>query len=343
MKSIILFLFCFIGMAVHASDNVVNIYNWSGYVPQEVLIQFEKETGIRVNYSTFDDNQVLYAKLKADSNSDYDLVIPTSYIVQRMIKEKMVQRLEKAKLPNIKHLNPRLMNASYDPENQYSLPYLWGTTGILINKKYYSHSDIQGWLSFWSVQLQRKVALLNDMRDIFAMAMKVLGYSANDHHPQHIQEAYLKLKELLPNVQSFSGNGSQQFYINEDAKIGMINSGDANIIMQESSDFAYLYPEEGALIWVDCVVIPTRAKHREQAHQFINFILRPDVAKAISVGVGYSSPNLAAIQLMPSDIQNNRVLNPRDEDLRKAEVEGDLDSETTNLYLKYWERLKLEN
>lgn len=344
MKKILctIVFFC-VAPVLFAQTQVVNIYNWSGYIPDEVLTAFEKETGIHVNYSTFDSNEVLYTKLKVvDPHADYDIVVPSSSTLQHMINEDMLQPIDHSQLSNMKYLNPQLLNQPYDPHNQYSLPYLWGTTGILINTQYYSPKEIQRWSDLWKPDLQGKIAVLDEMRDVFGASFKVLGYSINDSNPAHIQAAYLKLSDLLPNIQSFQSDGTQQMYVNEDANIGIIENGDANSVIAENPHYQYIYPKDGVILWVDNMAIPRGASHIKNAYRFMNFVMRPDIAAKISMGVGFSSPNLAAIKLMPKDEQDNRTLNPEPADLSHAEVEGYLSRETNDVYLYYWEMLKLK-
>ena len=334
-------LLCFFMLPVLAARQVLNVYNWSGYIPHNVIALFQKETGIKLNYSTFQNNQVLYTKLKTDPNSSYDVVVPTSYVVEQMREEGMLSKLDKRQLPNFKYLNTVLLNKSYDPGNNYSVPYLWGTTGIIVNRTVYPPGTITHWTDLWQPRFKNKIIGSNTTRDMFGVAFKALGYSINDTDPQHIKEAYLKLRALLPNILSFEADGAQQTYVNEDANVGIVNSGDANMVIQENSNYYYVYPKDGVLIWVDNLVIPKNAAHIENAYKFINFVLRPDVAKMISEGVGYSSPNMAAVRLMSRATQNNSIISPSAQDLKNTEIEGFIDKSTLRIYLKYWEMLKL--
>src|SRR5665648_293439 len=156
------FLFC---TSAFGADRVLNLYIWSGYLPTDVLQQFQQETGIQINYSTFDSNETLYAKLKAAPNAGYDIVVPSSYFVDRMRQQGMLQKLDKAKIPNFKHLNPALLNKSFDPNNDYSIPYFWLATGIVYNSKYYAPGEIQHWSDFWNQKFKDQLLLLNDMSD----------------------------------------------------------------------------------------------------------------------------------------------------------------------------------
>jgi len=342
MKKLLIILLCFWSGLLFASNQVVNVYNWSGYIPPKVLSLFEKETGIHVNYSTFEDNQSLYTKLKADPNAGYDIAVPSTYIVSRMAHEGMLHKIDKSKLPNFKYLDPKLLNQSYDPGNEYSVPYLWGTTGLIVNADVFPKGSVTSWKDLWSPRFKGKIALLDDMRDVFSMALKVLGYSINDENPKHIKQAYLKLRQLLPNVQSFDTNGSQQMYVNEDSNIGMMANGDAYSVIQEAPEYYYVYPADGANMWMDNLVIPINAPHLENAYRFINFILRPDIAKMISIGIGYATPNKAAIKLLSKSERDNRILYPTKHDLQNVQMETDISKKALKLYIKYWELLKLD-
>lgn len=322
-------------------EKVVNVYNWSGYIPNSVLVKFEQETGIRVNYSTFDSNEMLYDKLKSDKNIGYDIVVPSSYIIQRMVQENMLQKLDYSKLTNVQCLDSALLNKDFDPGNQYSLPYLWGTTGIIVNKKVFSEKDVQQWTDLWQPKFYHQVTVIDDMRDVFGMGLISLGYSINDRDPDHIEQAYLQLKNLMPNVLAFAASGSQQLYVNEDSDLGMINSGDAMMVLAENSNYAFVYPKDRQMVWIDNMAIPAKAPHLANAYQFINFILRPDIALMVSEGVGYSSPNKAARQRMSKAEQADPILNPSQQQLSHAEVEADIGLPANRLMLKYWELLKL--
>ncbi len=324
-----------------AQEKILNIYTWASYMPATVLKEFTQETGITVRYSTFDNNQQLYTKLKADPNIDYDIVMPTNYIVTRMTDEGMLKKLDHSKLPNMQYLEPSLLNRDYDPGNQYSLPYLWGTTALLVNTKVYSVNQVDSWKKLWHGDFEGQVAMSDAARDVISAAFLYLGYSINDQNPEHIKEAYLALKQFMPNIQSFVSDGSQQMYVNEDANIGMLGSGDALSVIKENPSYQYIYPKEGAIIWIDNMAIARGAKHTENAYQFMNFVMRPDIAKEISLTVGYASPNRAAKALMPKDMQNNPILYPPKSILQHGQIESAVSTKTNALYLKYWELLKL--
>lgn len=340
MKHLWLALFCLWSSCVLAKGEV-NIYNWSNYIPPSVIKQFQKETGIKVNYSTFDSNEALFAKLKINPNAGYDVIFPSTYFVERMIKQHMLQPLDKSKLPNLKNLDPILLDKPYDPNNQYTLPYLWSTAGILINTKYHKRDEIQSWQDLWKPKYRNQLLIMDDVRDTFAIAMKAAGIpiATNDH--ADIQHAYDKLKALLPNIRLFSTDLAQNTFVDEDITIAVVNSGDAKMTQDELPTLAYIIPREGPVIWIDSMAIPSGAANIDNAHKFIDFILRPDIALQISEKLGYSTPNLAARKLMPEELRNNRIINPSPADLKYAEYENDVDPATNDLYLKLWTRLKL--
>ena len=237
---------------VYAAENIVNVYNWANYMPSAVLSQFEKETGIHINYSTYSGNDELYAKLKAAPNSGYDIVVPSNYFIQRMAQQDMLQKLDKKKLINIKYLNPALLNKSFDPGNQYSLPYFWGSTGIVINKKYINPDHVQSWSDLWKPEFYNRLLILDDTHDVFSMALMKLRYPASDTNPEHIKNAYLALKKLLPNIRLFNSDAVKVNYIDEDAVIGLGYSGDTYQAWRENQNLVYIYPKEGFVVWIDC-------------------------------------------------------------------------------------------
>lgn len=336
---ILLFLFLFASLA--NAENILNLYSWSGYLPSDVALQFERETGVHINYTTFNSNETMYAKLKANPASEYDVVVPSTYFIDRMWRQGMLQKIDKTKIKQLENINPLLMNKSFDPENNYSIPFSWGTTGIVINKKFIDQNSVRSWADFWQPQFKNQLLLLDDPRETFAIALMTLGYSVNETNPDHIKAAYHKLQQLMPNVKLFNDEAIQSIYIDEDAKIGMGWSGEIYQAIQENSSLDYIYPKEGFCIWVDSLAIPIGAKHVENAYKFINFILRPEIAKQISLETGYPSPNLVAVKLLPSAIKNNLIIYPTADVLRHGQMQIDVGSAGA-VYEKYMGLLKIE-
>jgi spermidine/putrescine transport system substrate-binding protein len=337
--TIFIMLFAFNHHAI-AAENVVNIYSWSGYIPQSVLKAFTKETGIKINLSEYDNNETLYAKLKTSPHAGYDIIVPSSYFVQRMLKQNMLAKIDKTQLPNYANLNPLFLHKNFDPNNDYSVPYLWGSSGITINTDYFKPHSVTSWEELWNPKYKNQLMMLSDPREVFAIALFTLGYSVNDTNPKHIEEAYLKLKKLLPNVKIFNSDAEQTIYIDEDAVIGMAWNGDINLSQAENPKLKFIYPKEGFVLWIDCIAITKNAPHLENAHKLINFLLRPEIAKQISMQTGYSTPNLKAIELLPQEMQNNPIFNPSQETLSRGQLQEDLGA-TLATYEKYWELLKI--
>jgi len=324
----------------YAADDIVNVYSWANYISSDLLDQFTRETGIHVNYSTFDGNDTLYAKLKANPNIGYDVIVPSSYFVDRMRREHMLRKIDKSQLPNIVHLNKDLLNKPFDPKNDYSLPYFWGTTGIVVNKKYFNPADVQSWSDLWKPEFKNQIMMLDDTHDVFSMGLMVLGYPASDANPQHIYQAYLKLKTLMPNVKLFNVQAVKVNYIDEDATIGMAYSGDAYSASLENPDLVYIFPKDGFVEWIDCMAIPKYAPHVANAYKFMNFIMRPDIAAKLSEEMGYSSPNVDATKLLPKKLRSNYIVYPSEETLKRAQFEEDPKG-ANKLYEKYMEYLKI--
>lgn len=341
MKWTSFFLLLFLTLSANANDKVLNIYAWTGEVPDAIVHQFEKETGIYVNLSTFENNEVMYAKLRAIKNPGYDLVMPSSYFVDRMRQQAMLEKLDKSKLTNWKNLNPSLLNAAYDPGSTYSMPHIWGVTGLFFNSEAYPNNNIKKWSDLWDPRYNNHLMLLDDSRDVFSMALLSLGYSANDRDPQHIKAAFLKLKALMPNVKVFASGTIVSIIIDEDATVGMAWNGDAFKASLDNPNVKFVFPAEGFVIWVDTFAIPKNAPHKTEAYAFLNFILRPDIAKQIALSTNFPIANFAAQQQLPANMRNNPVSYPSKEVLKHGHFQTDLGDAALKLYEQYWEELKM--
>jgi len=340
-QTTITLLLALFSTCVQADKNILNIYSWGNYLPNEIIMQFTKETGIKVNLAEYDNNETMYAKLKASEHTGYDIVIPSSYYVERMSKQEMLQPLDKAKLINLRNINPLFLNKEFDPKNNYSIPYLWGTTGIIINTKYINKNKITSWQNFWDPQYKDQLMMLNDIRDVFGIALMTLGYSINDTNPEHIKAAYLKLKQLLPNVKIFNIDTVPNIYIDEDAIIGMAWSGDCKMAQDENQQLQYIYPKEGFLLSIDSFAILKNATNLENAYKFIDFMMRPEIAMQASLAIGFVTANQAAIKLMPLKIQHSPVLNPNAKTMQRGKIQLDIPEKERHIYEKYWEKLKI--
>lgn len=326
---------------VFAQQKVVNVYAWAGEVTDSLIKQFEKESGIKVNFSTYQSNEVMYAKLRAGSASSYDVVLPSSYFVDRMRKADMLAELDKSKLPNWKNINPEFLNPAYDSESKYSVPFIWGVTGIFANRKYYDPATIRKWPDLWEPRFENQLLMLDDTREIFSMALISLGYSSNDHDSNHIQQAFAQLKKLMPNVKVFSTETVISIIVDEDAKVGMCWNGDAYRASLENKDVRFIFPEDGFVTWVDNFAIPKSAPHKDEAHAFINFMLSAEAGKVTAMKMNYPVANLAGQKLLPENIRNNPIIYPSKEILKRGQFPRDLGEQTLDLYEKFWEELKM--
>jgi len=338
---IISLFFCFIHSAYAASSEILNIYTWAGEIPDAVIAQFEKETGIKVNYATFDSNEIMYAKLRTRKESGYDIVEPSNYYIQRMMHQNMLQKLDKTKLSFWNAIDPFFIHVPYDPDSDYSVPFVWGVTGLYYNQEYFNAFDITCWMDLMNKKFVHQLFLLDDAREVFAVALRMLGYSGNDTDPAHIKQAYKKLKKLLDNVKVFNTDAVLSILIDEDATAGMVWNADLYSAHQENSKLHFVFPSDHFTIWIDNLAILKNAPHVDNAYRFINFLMRPEIAKEVSLNIHYATTNTAAKALMPAAIQHNPMLYPPLDKLKNGELQLDIGDNAFALMEKYWEQLKM--
>jgi spermidine/putrescine transport system substrate-binding protein len=325
-----------------AKNNVVNVFAWSDYIPHEVVSAFEKDTGITVNLAEYDSNEDLYAKLKSAPHSGYDVIIPSSYYVSRMRRENMLRPLDYAKLNNAHYLDPILLNKKFDPGNQYTLPYVWGTTGIVVDKRFWDPKTVQHWSALWAPRFRNQLLLYDDFREVFAMGLITLGFSINTQNPQEIKQAYVQLRKLTPNVRIYSGDVVISAFADNDITAGMMESEDYILAKTANPNLVYIFPKEGFAMWQDCFAIPKYAPHYSNAMRFIDYILRPEVGKQIAMSRGGSSPNLKTRELLPPAYRNNPVRYPSAQVLKRAQMENDI-GDARKKYIHFWQLLKLSS
>lgn len=326
-------------LAASAAGQVV-VYNWSEYIPEDVLEQFTEETGIEVVYSTYESNEVMYSKLQLQNNKGYDVVFPSTYYVSKMAREGRLLALDQGKLPNLKNLDPTILDKDYDPGNRFSLPYFWGSTGIGVNADDIDPDTIHSWEQLWDPKYERSLLLTDDVREVFHVALSINGHSPNTTDPAEIEQAYQKLKDLMPNVLVFNSDAPREPFLAGDVSLGMIWNGEVIMAREEDEAIRYVYPDEGAVFWVDSFVIPSGAENVDEAHAFIDFMLRPEVAKACVEYVGYATPNRAALELLDEGTRDDPVIFPPAEIVARGEFQTDV-GEAIELYNTYWEMLKV--
>ncbi|MEH8138252.1 extracellular solute-binding protein [Gallibacterium anatis] len=315
------------------------IYNWTEYIPNSLLQKFTKETGIEVVYSTFESNEEMYSKMKLTNGGGYDLIFPSSYYIGKMAKEGMLAKLDKTKLVNFAQITPSLLNKNFDPENQYSLPYVYGLTGIGINSAEIDPNVVTSWADLWNSKYKGKILLTADSREVFHIALLLKGFSPNTTENKEIESAYHLLKKLIPNVQSFNSDSPDVPYVQGEVSLGMIWNGSAFRAHKENPDIQFIYPREGVIIWMDNYAIPKNAEHKEAAYKFIDFMLRPESAKEVIETMGFSMPNEGVKALLePTDV-NDLTLFPPQEQIEKGVFQEDV-GDAIDIYEKYWHLLK---
>ncbi|MFI3209645.1 MAG: spermidine/putrescine ABC transporter substrate-binding protein [Peptostreptococcaceae bacterium] len=320
------------------SSEVLNIYNVGDYIEEDLLKKFEDETGIDIVYETFDTNEAMYQKVKSGS-SNYDLVIPSDYMIEKMISEDMLLELDFNNIPNMKNINGEFLNPEYDDNNEYSVPYMWGTFGILYNKTLVDDT-VDSWDILWNDKYEGEIQMLDSVRDTFGIALKKLGYSLNTIDPDQIAEAEEELKNQKPLVQAYVNDDGKDRLLNDEAAMGIVYSGDALVLIEENENLEYVIPKEGTNKWVDAMVVPNTAENKDYAEMFINFMLDTENAVANIDYIGYSTPNLAAYDLLDEEVRNDEIAYPSQEVLDNSEVFVNLSNDTLKLYDDAWTRIK---
>jgi spermidine/putrescine transport system substrate-binding protein len=304
--------------AGYAGADTITVFNWGDYIDPELLEEFQEQTGITVIYETFDSNEAMMTKI-AQGGTTFDVAMPSEYAVERLMEDGMLVPLDHSKLPNLVHIDPRFLDMSYDPGNRYSVPYFWGTVGILYNPEAFDEPP-SSWDALWDPKLKNDILLVDGAREIVGMGLNSLGYSLNDTDEAHLQEALAKLKKLTPNVKAIVGDEIKMLMIGNEASAAVVWSGDAAEVMWENEDLDYIVPEEGSNVWFDTMVIPKTARNIEGAHLFINFMLDPENAARNAEYVGYSTPNATALELLDEEISGDERFYPDDETIARLEV-----------------------
>lgn len=335
MKKIILAIsIMLIFSACSSSTNTesINVYNWGEYIEEDVLELFEQETGIKVNYQTFQSNEEMYAKIKSGSAS-YDVIIPSDYMIDRMIDENMLEALNFENIPNYDiNIKENFKNPEYDEENLYSVPYTWGTVGIIYNKKYVKE-PVDSWDILWDEAYKGQVLMFNNPRDAIAIALKKLGYSLNTTNEDEIKNAANELIKQKDIVQAYVMDQIFNKLPSEEAYIAPYYAGDAITMIEENENLEFIIPKEGTNRFTDAMCIPVGAKNKENAEKFINFMTRQDISDKNIEYIGYSSPmNIPAT----TDIEYQYIQYPSNEILKNTETFINLPKEILALYDKLW-------
>lgn len=324
-----------------SGTNQVIVYNWGEYLDPEVITLFEKETGINVVYEEFETNEIMYPKVQSGAIA-YDVVCPSDYIIQRMIENDLLAELNFDNIPNVKNIGQEYFKQSrqFDSENKYSVPYCWGTVGILYNKTMVDE-PIDSWSVLWDEKYIDNILMQDSVRDAFAVALKYKGHSLNSTDLDELEEAKELLIEQKSLVQAYVIDQVRDKMIGNEAAIGVIYSGEAIYTQLENPNLEYVIPKEGSNVWIDSWVIPKNAKHKENAEAFINFLCRPDIAKMNFDYITYSTPNTAARELIEDPaIRNSKIAFPDASELERCETFQFLGDKNDAIYNKLWREIK---
>lgn len=305
--------------AGYSGNNTLIVYNWGDYIDEELIAQFEEESGYKVVYQTFDSNEAMMTKIKQGGTS-YDISVPSEYAIAKMVEEDLLLPIDHSLIPNLEYIDERFMDLAFDPGNRYSVPYFWGTVGVVFNPNMTGDLTFSSWEDLWDPSLKNNVLLIDGAREVMGMGLNTLSYSLNDTNEQHLQEALNKLSTLTPNVKAIVGDEIKMLMAGNEAAAALVWSGDAADIMWENEELDYMVPEEGSNLWFDNFVIPKTARNIEGAHAFINFMLDPEVGAQNTEYVGYSTPNKAALELVDEEISSDERFYPDDELTSRLEV-----------------------
>lgn len=327
-------------------NNVMNgeklvVYNWGEYIDPEVLTMFEEETGIDIVYEEFETNEILYPKISSGAIA-YDVICPSDYMIQRMIENDLLSEINFDNIPNLKNIGKQYLEQSrqFDPENKYSVPYCWGTVGILYNKMMVDE-PVDSWSILWDPKYKDNILMQDSVRDAFGVTLKYLGYSLNSIDLDELTEAKNLLIEQKPLVQAYVIDQVRDKMIGNEAALGVIYSGEANYTQKENPNLEYVIPKEGSNIWIDSWVIPKNAEHKENAEKFINFLCRPDIALMNFEYITYSTPNEAARELIEDEsIRNSEIAFPDLSKYDNLETFQYLGTEADQVYGDLWNKVK---
>ncbi|WP_099223543.1 ABC transporter substrate-binding protein [Listeria costaricensis] len=322
------------------SSNTLTIYNWGDYIDPSLITKFEKETGIKVIYQTFDSNEAMMTKIE-QGGTTFDIAVPSDYAINKMKDEDLLIPLDHSKLPNEKYLDPEFMDLSFDEGNQYSIPYFWGTLGIIYNKEMFPDKSFDTWDSLWDPALKNQIMLIDGAREVMGLGLNSLGYSLNDTNEAHLQQALTKLKKMTPNVKAIVGDEIKLLMADNEAGVAVTFSGEASEMLSENEDLEYVIPKDGSNLWFDNMVIPKTAKNVDGAHQFINFMLDPENAAINAEYVGYATPNMAAKKLLPKEVQNDERFYPDMNELDNLEVYDNLGKRMLSHYNELFLEFKM--
>ncbi len=332
------------GAAEDGSKNdivTINVFNWGDYIAESTIKDFEtKYPNIKVNYEGFTTNEDMYVKIKT-GGSAYDVAIPSDYMIKRMLNEGLVNKINMNNITNYKYIDERFKNLSFDPGNEYSVPYMWGTVGILYNKTMVT-GPIDSWEVLWDEKYSKQIIMPDSERDSLGVTLKMLGYSMNTTNVAELEAAKEKLLEQKPLVLAYVVDEVKDMMIGESAAMAVVWSGDAYFCMSENENLDYIIPKEGSNYWFDSMVIPYTSKHQKEAELFINFMCDPEVAFNNADYIGYATPHTEVVKMLDPKLVSDRNAYPPKEDLVNSEIFEYPGDDINKEYNRIWTEVKAD-
>jgi spermidine/putrescine transport system substrate-binding protein len=326
--------------AAAPDDNILYVYSWANYTDQELLDNFQEKTGIQVVVDTYDSNETMLAKMQAGGGSAYSIIFPSDYMVTQMVELGMLAPLDKSRLNGLDNFKQPWQNPVYDPNNEHSIPTSWGTTGLIYSPDTLG-TDIEGWdyILEETPVLERKVTLLNDVREVMGAILRYLGYSYNSEDPAEIEEAYNVLVEMKLAIANFITNGWEDQLASGDLLVSMAYSVDAIYLMAETPGLRYVVPQTGSSLWTDTMVIPNTAPNVDAAYEWLNFMLEPENAAQVVTRLKFATPNQEAYEMLPAEVKDNTDLFPPEEILANCEGIAPLSQDANETFDRFWTQL----
>ena len=339
----IIFVSSLYGCSSSKTKDSLTIYSAGDYINPEVLDLFKKETGIDVIYEEYDTNEVMYTKISSP-NSTYDIICTSDYMLEKLISEDRLDKLNYNNISNSKYISKPIHDLSrgFDSNTEYTVPYCYGTVGILYNSKYVSEDEARSWNILWNPKYSDEILMPDNVRDMLAVAMKKNGYSLNTSDPNELKKVENDLISQKDIVQAYVNDQVKDKMISEEAKIAVIYSGDALFTKAYREELNYVVPNEGSNVWIDAWAILKKSNHKEMAEKFINFITRPDIAALNYEYLTYSTPNTEAIKLVEDEeLRTNEIVIPSEDTLYRCEVMKNLGYDKARIYNELFMRVKM--
>ncbi|MFC4652412.1 PotD/PotF family extracellular solute-binding protein [Lactococcus nasutitermitis] len=320
------------------NSNSLTIFNWGEYIDPSLITKFEKETGYKVNYMTFDSNEAMYEKVKQGGTA-YDIIVPSDYMVQKMAKEGLLLKFNKSKIKNLNDDDSKLLNPEFDPNNHYSVPYFWGTLGIVYNDMFIKNPP-QTWNDLWNPTYKNSILLTDDTRDVMGMGLIATGSSVNSTNKVQVTKAYQYLLKLSPNIKAILGDEIMNYMVDNETPMAVVYSGQAEEMTTTNSHLHYVIPKK-TNIWYDNLAIPKTCKNIKAAYAFINFMQEPQNAAKNAEYVGYSTPNDKAKALLPKAVREDKEYYPNESIIKDDEAYTNISPYWTGVYNDLYLQIKM--